>query len=311
MLIPDSGLVRTLPSPSIADRFTVSLTILTVLFLLGLEVLDQPLGLALHRQQVGVFVDALGEGLCEILDLIVQRVHVQIVGADAVVTIAELTLLVQQFIDLLTLGLEFLLSILHFFVNQLFGALECLDLFLDPRFEAVEALGSRDIHLGVGIDADASFRDAVDSGEGTVFLHAVALDGDIGCLGDETGDVADDVLVAIDAGILGYLFNDGCTHVNFSQAAGTLQADVVAFDDHTRLCIGVQHASQVDVTDDNLGGGEDDALIIADHCARRLVEVIDLEVINLVLQLADGFQNAFLEVARGQFVEFLIPFLIY
>ena len=28
-----------------------------------------------------------------------------------------------------------------------------------------------------------------------------------------------------------------------------------------------------------------------------VVEVIDLEVINLVLQLANGFQNAFLEVA--------------
>ena len=33
------------------------------LCLLGLEVLEQPLGLTLHRQQVGVFVDALGEGL--------------------------------------------------------------------------------------------------------------------------------------------------------------------------------------------------------------------------------------------------------
>ena len=105
------------------------------------------------------------------------------------------------------------------------------------------------------------------------------------------------MLVAIDTGILGYLFNDRCTHVNLSQVAGTLHADIVALDDHFRVGVRVQHTSQVDVADDNLGGGEDDALVIADQFAHRLVEVIDLEVINLVLQLANGFQNTFLEVA--------------
>ena len=76
---------------------------------------------------------------------------------------------------------------------------------------------------------------------------------------------------------------------------------VAALDDHLRLGARVQHTSQVDVADDDFGGGEHDALVIANDCAHRVVEVIDLEVIDFFLQLADGFQNAFLEVARGQF----------
>lgn len=281
------------------------------LVFLGVEVLRQACVLTRHRQEVGVFEDGLCNRHREFFDTHIQLVHIVIVGTHILFVLRQFALLLEQVVDLLALLLELIPGFLQVVVDGFLRYLECLETLVD-LLEAVLAAGCRlDIYLTVGLEPDAGLVHVADSGEGSAVLYLIALDGDVGGLADYLGHLAYDVLVAVDTRVLGHLLDDGRLYADAPYIACALQPDISTPDDHLRLAARIEDAAEVDVANDDLWRREHDALVVADHPAHRLVEVVDFQVIDLILQFADGLEDAFLEIAFREFVDALIKLLIY
>ena len=234
-----------------------------------------------------------------------------IVGTHILFVLRQFALLLEQVVDLLALLLELIPGFLQVVVDGFLRYLERLETLVD-LLEAVLAAGCRlDIYLTVGLEPDAGLAHVADSGEGSAVLYLIALDGDVGGLADYLGHLAYDVLVAVDARVLGHLLDDGCLYADAPYIACALQPDISTPDDHLRLAARIEDAAEVDVANDDLWRREHDALVVADHPAHRLVEVVDFQVIDLILQFSDGLEDAFLEIAFREFVDALIKLLIY
>ena len=119
------------------------------------------------------------------------------------------------------------------------------------------------------------------------------------------------MLVAVHSSVLGRLCNDWGSHVYLTRIAHSLQLYVVAAYDYLRAAIAIEDASQVHISYDNLGSRQYDSPVVVYHSPLLLVIMIDLQVVYLLFQLADGAKYAFLEVVSLQTFNLLFPFLEY
>ena len=145
------------------------------------------------------------------------------------------------------------------------GGFLLLDGILNRLDEVFARHGGHDVDTVVGMERDAAGGGTGTGGEST--LGALAAQGDaLGQYG-ELGHGSDHFLKAVDARIdtdIAYL----CGLVHDGAARGAivahaLLADTVGTDDDPRRLSGVQDAVLVDVADDNLGGRDDDACVVA------------------------------------------------
>ena len=241
-----------------------------------------------HRQRgLYLFVD--------ILDIDGVGTDQEWVAIELLLLVHQLLQVVEQLLDRLLLGVGELLQVALLL-------LQLRQLGFNAGLMVHAGYAGLEVERSVGMDMDAALaQQGRNGGEGILRIVALQADG-TGLLRDGRLGV-DHILHTVGTGIDSRLHNVGGTTHDGTRLAGTFEIDVGTADDDmsTRL----QVAALIDIADDDLGGGEDDALLVADILAGvQTVEDVALHLLNLYLLLMNLLQvlgDAVLEIGQDFF----------
>ena len=136
------------------------------------------------------------------------------------------------------------------------------------------------------------------------------MEHDVAGLRDDLGRVAYRLLHAVDAGIDGYLADAEGAADDMTCVANTVERHFRSLDNDLAAAAVLQRTVLVHIADNNLGCGDDDALLVAvEGTAVDLIIYVDLDLLDLGLLLAHFF-NALIH-ALLEIVEQFFPIIEY
>ena len=146
------------------------------------------------------------------------------------------------------------------------------DLLRETGLAALSRLDSLNVNLPVGLQTNATARNGRCRKD---TLGVTAMDDHTACLADHLGDIAHDMLLSVAARVFGDLTDARCPQFHLSAIGGGLQSQLCTPQDNGGSAI-EQHAIVIDVADDNLGGGDDEPLVIPQIASfhKAVVEII-------------------------------------
>ena len=262
---------------------------LTRYFSLLCHVMDEVGHSAIEHRQRGLYL------FVDILDIDGVATDQEWVAIELLLLVHQLLQVVEQLLDRLLLGVGELLQVALLL-------LQLRQLGFNAGLMVHAGYAGLEVERSVGMDMDAALaQQGRNGGEGILRIVALQADG-TGLLRDGRLGV-DHILHTVGTGIDSRLHNVGGTTHDGTRLAGTFEIDVGTADDDvtTRL----QVAALIDIADDDLGGGEDDALLVADILAGvQTVEDVALHLLNLYLLLMNLLQvlgDAVLEIGQDFF----------
>ena len=139
-----------------------------------------------------------------------------------------------------------------------------------------------------------------------LIINLITLDDDVACLTDHLGAVVHHVLIAIGARVFSNLSDAGSACLHGAALAGGLQANVRS-SDHDGGASGKEVTATVNITNNNLRGGDDDTVVVAHITALlHLGDGLKFHLLDFGFALPNLLQVLFHTVGKGR--QLLFPF---
>ena len=187
------------------------------------------------RQGIGILVDRLRQAIRQLVDTNIHLIKVTVVGTDIQLTRLQLLTFLHQVVHLLTLGVILIALGLHLILEAGLCCLKLLEPAVDIRKTRGQTLSGCHFHRMIGIETDTAARDDISRGESPALTHGITLKGDVLSLCHDFREVADDMLITVDARILGNLLDGRCLDLYLTVVANALHCHVVTTDNDRGL----------------------------------------------------------------------------